>query len=167
MKKLLLVVTVLSFGFLQAQDCSIYSHKSTIPDGTTYNVVNKEISTFISMDDNIVSALLAGKENSNQLTMQFTVKNKKIAVYSFDKMYFLMRDKTKDFLIENQLSANLNSKIGAFFGGTFGKTEELNTLKTSQIETIVLKLGGESIRIKLTETQSLQLMESFNCILKK
>ena len=167
MKKFLLVVAVLSFGFLQAQDCSIYSHKNTIPDGTTYNVVNKEISTFISMDDNLVSALLAGKENTNQLTMQFTVKDKKIAVYSFDKMYFLMKDKTKDFLIENQLSANYNSKIGAFFGGPFGKTEELNTLKTYQIEVIVLKISGESIRIKLTETQSLQLMEAFNCILKK
>lgn len=168
MKKLVLTVVTV-FGFLQisAQDCSMYSHKNTIPDGTTYNVVNKEITTFISLEDNVVSALLAGKENSNQLTMQFTVKDKKIAVYSFDKMFFLMKDKTKDFLVENQLSANYNSKIGAFFGGPFQKTEELNLLKTSQIETIVLKMSGESIRIRLTETQSLELMQAFNCILKK
>ena len=169
MKKLLLVVVALS-GFLQAQDCSLLSSKIDTGKGT-YNVVNKDVSTFISTDNHVISLLLASKDTeANHLNMQFTVerKNNKInSVYSFDKIYFLMQDSTKDFILTNQVGMNLNGKTGAFFGKDHGKIDKLNLLRTMKIQFISLDMGGQEIHIRLTEKQGLELMQAINCAVKK
>jgi hypothetical protein len=77
----------------------------------------------------------------------------------------LFRDGTK-MQLSNANKFNCEGKTTLYFGGVFGKKDELKNLQTKEIETMRVWTSKSFVEKDFTAEQSRELMQTINCLLK-
>jgi hypothetical protein len=79
------------------------------------------------------------------------------------KMNILFRDGTR-LELTNDGKFNCDAKYTQYFGGYFGKKQELELFKTKEIETMRIWTSKSYVEENFTSDQSKELMKSINCL---
>lgn len=83
-----------------------------------------------------------------------------------NKMNILFRDGTRLELVNNG-KFNCDGKFTLYFGGSFGKNNELELIKTKEIETVRIWTSKSYVEKDFSSIQSKQLIKTIECLLNK
>lgn len=83
-----------------------------------------------------------------------------------NKMNILFRDGTR-LELTNDSKFNCDAKYTQYFGGSFGKKDQLEMLRSKEVETIRVWTSNSYVEEDFTSEQSKTLLKTFDCLVSE
>jgi hypothetical protein len=164
MKRLTLAL-MLTCNLCAAQVCdSLTTQTRDRVSGDTITISNKPI----ALTDNAGKtgiAITCLKYEGNVI-LSFKVVGAGSCISEADKINFVLADSSR-LEIKNDHKFNCQGAMKLYFGGPFGKAEQLQKLLSSNVVTIRAWVGNNFIQKELTKKQAEQLRDTIRCLSSK
>lgn len=160
--KPIFIALILTSNVCGAQVCD--SLTAQVIDRVTNDTTRISKTNIVLTDDGGKSGIaITCLKYQGNIIMSFKVVGAGSCVGQSDKINFLFSDSSR-LEIKNDHKFNCQGTLKLYFGGPFGKLEQLNKLLSGNVATIRAWTGSQFVQRNLTIRQAKQLRETMDCL---